>query len=133
MPSMPSSARPDFTSSSLNGLMIASIFFMSGNHPTFLQGWLHGFPLSCPSQEKVRGSATPSKSTSSQGTHAHGLLNLLNPLNPLVANPPCSTLTGELTFGPLPNEATFSGEQLLCQTCFSRWDSRESARLFNSR
>src|ERR1700689_5889172 len=36
MPSIPSSASPDFTSSSLNGLMIASIFFMSGNHPSFL-------------------------------------------------------------------------------------------------
>src|SRR3984893_13777583 len=37
MPSIPSSASPDFTSSSLNGLMIASIFFMSGNHPPSLQ------------------------------------------------------------------------------------------------
>src|SRR6516165_5189827 len=118
MPSMPSSARPDFTSSSLNGLMIASIFFMSGNHPTFLQGWLHGFPLSCPSQEKVRGSATPSKSTSSQGTHAHGLLNLLNPLNPLVASPPCSTLTRELTFGPLPNEPLFLGSNCCAKLAF---------------
>jgi hypothetical protein len=54
----------------------------------------------------MRGSTTPSKSTSSQGTHAHGLLLTFRPLFPLSkVNPPFVTVPRELTFGPPPNEA----------------------------
>jgi hypothetical protein len=51
---MPSSASPDFTSSSLNGLMIASIFFISGNHPPFLLGEATSDPPLAPGENAAR-------------------------------------------------------------------------------
>src|SRR6516164_2095159 len=101
MPSIPSSASPDLTSSNLNGLMIASIFFMSGNHPGTGQKLTSPAPTTQRCHERVRGSATPSKSTSSQGTHAHGLLSRLNPVYPVAATPQLH-LRRELTFGTPP-------------------------------
>src|SRR3979490_1724804 len=113
MPSIPSSANPDLTCSSLNGLMIASIFFMSGNRRPFAELIFSSLPSL--GGKKVRGSSTPSKPTSSQGTHAHGLFNRLSPLSPLVVNP-LLTLLRELTFGPPPNEAISLKQHLVCQT-----------------
>ena len=54
----------------------------------------------------MRGSTTPSKSTSSQGVHAHDPLLTIQPSLPFRGQPPFVTMLRELTFGPPPNEAT---------------------------
>src|ERR1700730_13072852 len=98
MPSIPSSASPDFTSSSLNGLMIASIFFMSGSHPPFLPRAREPLRLfqEVTQVKMLLGSTTPSKSTSSQGVHAHGLLLTFHPLFPFGRSTPLVTVPREL-------------------------------------
>ena len=53
----------------------------------------------------MRGSTTPSKSTSSQGVHAHGLPLTFHPSIPFGGQTPFVAVQRELTFGPPPNEA----------------------------
>src|ERR1700675_199816 len=105
MPSMPSSASPDFTSSNLNGLMIASIFFMSGNHPPFLprEGT---FAPPFPSGEKdARKYDSLQVDFLARYSRARPTFDLPSLISPFEGQSPFVTVPRELTFGPPPNEA----------------------------